>query len=631
MESMKPALIVAISLTLFTWPGVVRAGAVSAAPAPTAGALEIVRYQNERSEARAEPARLDGRPGLAVLFEGTSDLHFYARSETAPSPGLELKVEATAEGVEFEPAVFPPWQRFTDATGKNVEVYVGDFRVFLPIRNSAEAPSTPTNITVKVRGIACTSELCLPLFSKTLTTTLDLSQAGSWPQIAPSPPQAQAETEVPKGAGLPYGTPLYFLLAIAAGISINIMPCVLPVLPLVLMRLVDQSRRAGGRRVASGLAFAAGVIGFFAAFALVSAVVNLTTGAVLDLNSLFRYPPAVTALFLAIVFFGLVMLDVVPLTLPAAITNRQGGGSGMAGTVGMGFFAGILSTPCSGALLGFVLVLAQTQPLLVSSTAIILMGVGMALPYLILVSIPSLIDRLPRPGAWMEIFKKSAGFLLFFLAVKLTLTALPRPQLLNVLTYGIVFSFCAWAWGKWVDFSTPVPKKMAVRTMAVVLALGGGLWLLPAPRPSAQAAIDWQPYDAQVVQQAVAQHRPVLLDFMADWCTNCKIVDQRVYHDPGIARLLRDKNVLAIKADTTLIDYPATTDFRTIYGEAGNVPASIVLLPDGSRQKLRGIFDKEQLVRILQPLPETPTHGREEKRSQETQGNPEAPGQGRDL
>ena len=117
----------------------------------------------------------------------------------------------------------------------------------------------------------------------------------------------------------------------------------------------------------------------------------------------------------------------------------------------------------------------------------------------------------------------------------------------------------------------------------------------------------------RLVQQAVAQNRPVLLDFMADWCTNCKIVDRRIYHDPDIARLIRTKDVLAIKADTTVIDYPATKDLQQVYGEAGNVPVNIILLPDGSQEKLRGIFDKEQLVQILNRLPEATAHGGEEK------------------
>ncbi|HPC93662.1 MAG TPA: cytochrome c biogenesis protein CcdA [Sedimentisphaerales bacterium] len=579
------------------------------------GAVELARVENEYSHVRLEAARVEDRPALAVVFTGTNDLHYYARSETAPAPQFNLRIHPFAEGVEFDEALFPPWQMFHDVgLEKDVEVYVGDFRVLVPLHST---PSEPVRVDVRITGMACTSQLCLPPFDKTVTATIDFAGGSATGSAAASavmptglpapsaPEQAKPDETTPsRQAILPYSTGVYYLLAIAAGISINIMPCVLPVIPLILMRLIDQSKRAGGRRLAGGLAFCVGVVLFFAAFALVSAVINLTTGSVLDLNSLFRYPKAVIVLFLAIVFFGLAMLDVITLSVPSAVAGRQTAGSGLLGTAGMGFFAGVLSTPCSGALLGFVLVWAQTQPLPVSTAAIVLMGVGMALPYAVIVSVPSLMDRLPKPGTWMEIFKKSTGFLLFFIAVKLTLAALPKDRLLNVLLYGIVFSFCVWMWGKWVGFATPAGKRRLVRFIALVLAVGGALWLLPASGAPEAEAIGWQSYDRAAVESAASRGRPVLLKFTADWCTNCKVVERKVYRDPEVIRWIADRDVLPILADTTVIDYPATEDLRQIYGEAGNVPVTIVRLPGGQMRKLRGIFDKQDLIDLLKTLPE---------------------------
>jgi thiol:disulfide interchange protein len=613
MNGTKYALVCAVCAALWAAPALAQTAGGPDAPLQKSSRLDIVRYETEYSNATVEPVRRDGRPGLAVVFHGTNDLHYYARAETAPTPGLQLKVDAQSAGIQFGPAVFPAWRTIRDPAGRKVEVYEGDFTVFLPLIESSPADASgEAPVAVRVTGVACTSKLCLPPFEKTLTTAIDLAGRDSW--------QAMTMAEASRQAILSYGTGVYFLLALAAGISINAMPCVLPVLPLVLLRLFEQSRQSRRRRLTSGLAFCGGVILFFAAFALLSAILNITTGAVLDLNSLFRYPAAVIVLFLAIVFFGLVMLDIVTLSLPSALAGRQSTGSGLVGSAGMGFFAGVLSTPCSGALLGFVLVWAQTQPLPVSSTAIVLMGVGMALPYGVIVLVPSLLNRLPRPGRWMEVFKKSTGFLLFFIAVKLTLAALPKEQLLNVLTYGIVFSFCVWIWGKWTDLSTPALKRWTLRAGAAAVALGAGLWLLPSPKSSAQAAINWRAYDAPLVQQAVAEGRPVLLEFTADWCANCKIVNTRIYRDPEVDGLIREKDVVPVKADTTLIDYPATRDFKELYGEAGNVPVSILLRPDGVQEKLRGIFDKEQLVRILKKLPEARVNGREEKLSQSVKG-----------
>ena len=507
--------------------------------------VELVRSNEEYSSMRIIPATLDGKPGIALLFEGTEDMHYYAKSETAPAPGLQLKIQAESESLEFGSAVFPDWHMFTDAVGTKIEVYSGTFTVFVPIRNPdqiAQEANQQVDVTVTVAGIACTSMVCLPPFDKAFSVAVNLTNVKSWQPVSlgSTGQQSDAASDADKSkvsgpagkadqtrqAILPYGTGVYLVLAVLAGISINIMPCVLPVIPLILMRLIDQSRKSEGSRLATGAAFCIGVILFFAAFALISAIINITTGAVLDLNSLFRYPTAVIVLFLAIVFFALVMLDLVPISLPASVAGRQNKKTGIIGTAGMGFFAGILSTPCSGALLGFVLVWAQTQTLLVSSTAFILMGVGMALPYAVVMSIPSLLDRIPKPGTWMDIVKKSAGFLLFLIAVKLTLTALPKQRLLNVLTFGIIFGFSAWMWGKWVSLATPKVKRRIVRAIAVAIAVLAGIWLLPAQKPP---RIDWRDYDRGMVQQATAQQQPVLLKFTADLCTNCKIEDKRVY------------------------------------------------------------------------------------------------------
>jgi thiol:disulfide interchange protein len=586
-------------------PGFGASRAEAAEASQGASAVEIVRHENQYSRVHIEPARWDDKPGLAVVFEGAKDLHFYASDETAPAPGLKLKVEAASDTLRFDPAVFPKWDIFNDAAIGKIQVYAGNFTVFVPIRrDSIRGAGQKAVVTVKITGIACTSQLCLPPFEKTLSTTVGLTDIGSWKPASLSTAEAGPASQP---AGLPASsrsTGIYYLLAILAGLSINIMPCVLPVLPIIMMRLIGQADHSSGRRIASGLAFCAGVILFFAAFAFISAIINVTTGAVLDLNSLFRYPAAVIVLFLAIVFFGLAMLDVVTLSLPSSVASGEGAAYHMAGSAGIGFFAAILSTPCSGALLGFVLVWAQTQPLLVSSTAIVLMGVGMALPYAVVVLVPSLLNRLPRPGYWMDIFKKSTGFLLFFIAVKLTLAALPKDRLLNVLTYGIVFSFCVWMWGKWSGFSTPAPRVWTIRAIALLIAVATGFWLLPASGQSAPGGPDWKPYDAGLVHEAVSKGRPVLLKFTADWCANCKLVERRVYHDPQVVKLIQQKDVLPIKADTTLIDYPATKDFKQVYGEAGNVPVTILLLPDGSQQKLRGIFDKNELIQILSALPE---------------------------
>jgi thiol:disulfide interchange protein len=536
----------------------------------------ITQYQDQSSSASIQPARMKGQPGIAVVFEGTNDLHYYATAEAGGVQLIELKVSAKAADLTFGNAVYPEPHYYDDPAVGKVPVYEGNFTVFIPITGGPIIKAAKEkDVTVIIEGQACTSKLCLRPFTKEITSKINLlfdnapeldfktapprvETAGPEKTTTLSPTNViQADSELGKLlAGYRESgtdeerissTGWFFLLAVLAGLSINIMPCVLPVIPLIIMRLVKQASESGPRRVALGLAFCGGIILFFAAFAAISTAIQFGTGVKIDLNSLYRIPAAVITLFLFIVFFALVLLDVLVITLPGSVSGHQSGG-GFAGSIGMGFFAGILSIPCSGAIIGAVLVWAQTQHWIVSSTALVLMGVGMALPYAVLISVPKLLDYIPKPGTWMEIFKKTGGFLLLIIAAKFMLAGLTKDHMLNVLLYGVIFGFCVWMWGTWVTFSTPKGKKWTVRLIAMAIAVACGLWLLPAP---AASQIDWQDYDAAVVQEALEDGGPVLIKFTADWCTNCKIVDKNVYKNPDIAAFLTQKGFTTIKADTT--------------------------------------------------------------------------------
>ena len=597
------------------WTAVAAACWLSAVWCHAAGAppLEIVRYKDETSTAALQLVKSGERFALAVGFVGTSDLHYYAEPDTAPT-GMALSVSARANGVVFGKAVFPPAGRFYDkAMQKDVPVYVGDFTVLVPIDS---APTEPFDAEVTIEGIACTSQVCLPPFEHKLQGRFNPAEAKAAdltaPGLGPATTVQGSPTRDPsyparvslyvRLSGGSAGTPLAMMVALLAGLSINIMPCVLPILPLIIMRLVEQSRQSARNRLILGGAFCGGIILFFVAFAVLAAVLKLVTGVAIDWGDHLRYPGVATALFLITVAMGLFLFDVFGIRLPGSLAGPQSGGTGIFGSVGMGFFAAILSTPCSGAYFALVLVWAQTQPLSVGIAAISMMGVGMALPYALLVLVPGLLAKVPRPGPWMDVFRKAMGFVLLYLAVKLALPALPKDRLLDAVKYAVILAFALWMWGGWVTFSTPFARKWAIRGAAVLIAIGAGVWLLPAPAEPAGAHVEWQDYDRDRVNDAVAAGRPVVIKFTADWCTNCKVVERTVYRQPDVADLVKRKGVLAMLGDTTQKSYPATTDLKEIYGIPGSVPTTIVITPDGTQHQLVGIFDKKRLTDILDDL-----------------------------
>jgi thiol:disulfide interchange protein len=568
--------------------------AVADEPSSSTSWVEIAHYENEYSRARLEPAEFNGSKGIAVVFEGTDDLHYYARAENTPAPGYELKIKAGSSSLTFDKPVFPGWKIFRDPVGIDVKVYAGNFTVFVPFsKQDASTITEPVETKVTITGLACTSKLCLPPFEKTLQLRFDYNKDDAYKPVV----FEKVETKASTLTQLSY--PIWYALGLAllAGLSLNIMPCVWPVLPLVVLRIVEQAQKNIGKKIAMGLAFSLGVILFFACLAAANIILHLFFSATLQWGDQFRNPVFVIVMALVLVVLAMFMFDVFTVVVPASVSGKSSSGKGYPGTIGMGFLAAILSTPCSFGILAAAFAWAQVQPLFPATIAILSIGLGMAIPYIILTSTPGLLERLPRPGKWMDIFKKLVGFVLIAVAVWM-ITIVPQPQRSGVLYFAVVLAFCLWMWGGWVGFGSKLRNKIIVRLLAVAMAVAAGIWLLSPHRK----LIDWQDYNPERIELAVKQNKPVLIDFTADWCLSCKAVEQLVYSRKEVAELIKDKKVLAVKGDTTAADYPATHALANVYNEPG-VPVNILLLPGGKDMRWHGKAFAGELIEQLKKLP----------------------------
>jgi len=568
----------------------------SAATGSVTTSVELARYENEFSSVRVESAQMNATFGLAVIFEGTGDLHYYAMPETAPAPGFELKVTAKSGNFSFGDAVFPKWKIFTDPVGSKVEVYAGDFTVFVPVTMATVPAQVTADIDVIISGITCTSKLCLAPFEKTLQTQIDWGRRDSWKQISlQSPEDTASPVQVTKGPA--YSTWFALALAFIAGLGLNIMPCVWPILPLIIMRIVDQAKSGRRQSIMMGLAFCIGILLFFACLAGANIILQSFYDRTLSWGDHLRNPAIVTALALLMIVMSLFMFGIFTITVPSSIASKSGSGKGYAGSIGMGFLAAILSTPCSFGILTVAFVWAQGQPLLLGTLAIMVIGLGMAAPYAILTSIPGWSKRLPRGGRWMELFKQTLGFVLLVIAVKL-IKAAPAENRINLLYFAVVLSFSVWIWGTWVTYGSKLSHKLLVRGIAVLLVVLA-FWFFFRPE-----LVDWQEYDTASIASAKSQQKPVLIKFTADWCTNCEIVDKFVFGRKDIAKLLEKKGVLTIKGDTTKASQPATLDLSNIYKEPG-VPVTMLFLPGETEPvRLRDLFFADELKTLLEKLPD---------------------------
>jgi thiol:disulfide interchange protein len=395
-----------------------------------------------------------------------------------------------------------------------------------------------------------------------------------------------------------YAAWVALLLALAAGLSLNIMPCVWPVVPLIVMRIVTQAEENRRRSMMMGLAFCIGILLFFACLAGANIVLRVVYGTVLQWGDQFRNPMFVAGTALLLVVLALFMFGLFTISVPSSISGKTQSARGYLGSVGMGFLAAILSTPCGFAILAAAFAWAQAQTLLAATLAIMTIGVGMAAPYLVLTSMPRLLEHIPKAGRWMELFKQAIGFVLLAIAVKL-IAAVPEARRIGVVYFAVLLGFCVWMWGGWVTYQTKFSQKVIIRTLAVVLAVVGGWYLLSPP---AQDLIDWQPYDPVKIEQARSEGTPVLIKFTADWCMSCQLVEKTVYRNKEVADLIKEKGVLPIKADTTTKDMPATKALKEVYNEPG-VPVTVLILPAKNAEfRWHGLAFADELKKVLEDI-----------------------------
>ena len=571
--------------------------------APQPGSViktDVVTISVEQQYDMVQPG---SESALALHFKLEKDWHFYASPQTAPG-GMNLKIKPSAEEdyINFSEPIFPPSHSYFDKSlEKKLEVFSDKFTVFLPF-SIEQVPDTKVMVKIDIEGAVCSGFQCrMPDFGY-LNTDVKIDDNATMSEskfVLPKVTEAAPTGTPPAGEWASYSIWFALGLAFLAGLSLNIMPCVWPVLPLIVMRIIGQAKQNKGKSTALGLAFCLGILLFFASLAAANIILQVFYGTVLQWGDQFRNPAFVAGMALLLVVLALFMFGVFTVTVPSSIASKSGSGRGYTGAVGMGFLAAILSTPCSFAILAAAFAWAQAQPLLPATLAIMVIGLGMAVPYGILTSMPGLLKHIPKPGRWMELFKQGIGFALLVIAVKLV-SALPQQRRMGLLYFAVVLAFSVWMWGGWVSFDTKMLRKWAIRTIAVVLAVAAGWAFLPEPLAE---LIPWQKYDADLIKAARTAEKPVLIKFTADWCLSCQVVEKIVYSREDIAKLIEEKNILAVKADTTTKDMPATLALKNIYNEPG-VPVSMLFMPGKDEPvRWRGISFADELKIFLEKLP----------------------------
>lgn len=571
----------------------------------------------------AEPVDMDlvfvrtPEKNFAVL-ELTPHPGWHAYANTPGPTGFPTHVDARLDDTPLSP-LYPPGVPTPDplSPGATAILYTDTTPIFLPL------PQTQGELHVAVRTLLCSDTTCQPVRRELQAriTEADLAAARTpestpwWDLYARSLPEAkpQVGTTTPLQGNPPReprpleptfavrvfdpGLEVQSLataipLALLAGVILNLMPCVLPVIGLKLRGLMPTAQGDGPPPSRAfrlhNLGFAAGIITFFCVLALAIGATGMAWG------QIFQNTHAIVALatlvfLLAMSLFGLIHLPLLNLK------PKPGRHPGILDSFTTGLLATVLATPCSGPFLGGVLAWALIQPPLVIVTVLACVGIGMASPYLVLAAVPGLMRVFPRPGAWMEYLEMGLGFFLLGTTIYL-LGLLPQDRILPTLTFLWTCALCLWIWGRWeARQQSSLPVRLAWRGTALT-AVVISAWLLLVPTTTRDP---WQPFDQQRFE-TLRYTTPLLLDFTADWCPNCKFLEKTVLTAERSTAIAQRYHAVLMRVDLTHED-PQAMELLYALGSR-SIPLLAIFSPTRPHSPLilRDLFTQSTLERALE-------------------------------
>jgi thiol:disulfide interchange protein DsbD len=388
-----------------------------------------------------------------------------------------------------------------------------------------------------------------------------------------------------------------FALALAFGLIggaiLNLMPCVFPVVGLKVLGFAQASAHAHGADGAmrrGALAFAAGVLVSF--WLLAGAMLALrAAGESVGWGFQLQSPAFVAGMALLFVAVGLNFSGVFEFGLSLTRLGGVGGGS-TAGSFGAGVLAVLVATPCTAPFMGSALGFTLSQPAAFTLAVFTAIGLGMALPYLVLGWMPGWVSRLPRPGRWMQTLRQVLAFPMYATAAWLAWVLVQQAgpdAMLRLLLAAIVVAAAAWSWGRWMNGAPQRPAigwaSLAAAAAATAGLLGPVVDAVPgdgasraaASGPASAGPIAWEAWSEARVAAAIAEGRTVFIDFTAAWCVSCQANKKLVLERDAVAQAMRERRVLALRADWTNRD-PAITAALARFGRNG-VPLYLVIKP----------------------------------------------------
>ena len=522
----------------------------------------------------------------AFRFEAIVDTPDRLLLRFTPAPGYYLyrdrsAVTVDAPGARAGELQWPAAESHHDDHFGDVQVYFDAVEVPLPLLR-ADTGAMAATVTATFQGCQ-TDGICYPPMTRTVT--LQLPAGGTVSEAARETPPAAA------------ATPLWLalLLALGGGVVLNLMPCVLPVLSLKALSLAQ----GGGKAKSQALWYTAGVLASFLAVGALALALR-QAGLALGWGFQLQQPGVIAALALVMAAIGLSLSGVVGFGASLAGTGQKlTEKSGPAGDFFTGVLAVVVASPCTAPFMGTALAFAFTASPAVAMLVFFALGLGLALPFLLIGFVPALASRLPRPGAWMDTLKQLLAFPMYLTAVWLlwVLAKQRGADAIGLALVGVVLlALGLWAWER-ARFRGVGAKAVAALLVLAALWPVWAVQRMEAPARAVAVEEGVVAYSAEKLDQLRRDGRVVFVNMTADWCVTCKANERTVLGRDGFRASLDAAGAVYMKGDWTDVD-PAITAFLESHGAVG-VPLYVVYPREGEPVVLPTVLTQDLVAEAL--------------------------------
>ncbi len=505
--------------------------------------------------------------------------------------GYYLYRDKTVMSVEDDSGVtvgkldFPPGVDHVDEHFGTVVVYFNQLELPLSLSRST---GTAQAISLRAEFQGCKEDgICYPVMQRMLDVDLPLASsdelaAAARNFVAAPPPAIAADAS---GDNALRSTPpevtamaivWALLFALLGGVILNLMPCVLPVLSLKVIGLAESGSSLAKAR-SHALWYTAGVLTSFAAIGLLVIALR-AAGQALGWGFQLQQPGFVALLVYVLLAVGLSLSGVFSIGAGmGGVGQNLAGKTGPAGDFFTGGLACVVASPCTAPFMGPALAFAFAASPVVALLIFLALGLGLALPFLLIGFIPALASRLPKPGAWMETFKQVLAFPMYLTAVWL-LWVLGKQRGVDaigiVLAGGVVLALALWWYERSRWSGNMLGRAIAVLVLIASLA---PLWFVGTLAPPAVASVDSDTevtYSRAKLDALRAEGRTVFVNMTADWCVTCKANERNVLATDAFRDTMTRTGAVYMKGDWTNVD-PEITAFLQQHNSVG-VPLYVV-------------------------------------------------------